>query len=115
MDINHLLKASKLDDFERMTEKEELSKELIMSNYINSMDPELKDRFKALKILMDEASKYDQNLQFETRKLELEFEKKYNQVYDMRTRFVNGEKGIEGLDQKQLVREWDKKAELLKD
>ena len=40
-----------LGDFKQLTEDEELRAEMKMSKYINEMDDEFKERFKALKVL----------------------------------------------------------------
>lgn len=77
-------------DFKKMSEEEELRQNLKMSKYISEMDAELTDRFKALKILMDDCHDLDEEEQMEYRKLELEFEEKYKVIYAMREKLVNG-------------------------
>jgi hypothetical protein len=45
------------------------------------MDDELKDRFKALKVIQNQLRGADDEEQKEIRKLEVEFESKYQQIY----------------------------------
>ena len=58
-------------------EDEEAKLELKMSKHINELDDELKDRFKALKVIQNLLRQADDEEQKEIRKLEVEFEKKY--------------------------------------
>lgn len=53
------------------------------------MDDELKDRFKALYVLQETCKDLDEEEQKEIRKLELEYESKYKQIYAQRERIIN--------------------------
>lgn len=55
-----------------------------ISKTINDMDAELTGRFKAMKVIQDDVKKYDEEHSREYRKLEVEFEKKYKEVYAIR-------------------------------
>jgi len=71
-------------------EEEQAKSDLKMSNLINEMDDELKDRFKALKTIQDFVHEMDEDEQKEIRKLEIVFEEKYKEIYSMRERIING-------------------------
>lgn len=49
-----------LGDYKKMTQDEEIKANHKMSKYINDMDDELKDRFKALKVLQDYIHEFDE-------------------------------------------------------
>jgi hypothetical protein len=53
------------------------------------MDAELKDRFKALYVLQETCKDFDEEEQNEIRKLEIEYELKYKQIYAQRERIIN--------------------------
>lgn len=82
-----------------------------ISKFINEMDAELKDRFKALKALQDGIQDADDDESKEIRKLEVEFEKKYKEIYRMREQIVNGKLSLPA----ELVKEFDERAEKVKD
>lgn len=85
-----------------------------MSKYINEMDVELTDRFKALKVLMDDCNDIDEEEQTEYRKLELQFEEKYKEIYAMREKLVNG-KNDESYLMADILKEFDEVAVKFKD
>ena len=82
-------------DLKKMTEDETTKSEHKMSDYINKMDEELRDRFKALKIIQDDVHKFEEEEQEEIRKLELEYEEKYKEIYKLRDLVVNGKAEID--------------------
>ena len=62
-----------------------------ISKTINDMDAELKDRFKAMLTIQNDIKKYDEEHSREYRKLEVQFEKKYKEVYAIRDQLISGE------------------------
>ena len=60
---------------------EEIKIEHQISKTINDMDAELKDRFKALMTIQNDMKKYDEEHSVEYRKIEVEFERKYKEIY----------------------------------
>ena len=52
-----------------------------LSTAVNQMPEEITDRFKAMKVLYDECLEIDEEQQAEYRKVELMFEKLYEDVY----------------------------------
>lgn len=73
----------------KMTEEETNEQNLKITNCITNMDAELKDRFKALFILQETCKDFDEEEQKEIRKLEIEYENKYKQIYAQRERIIN--------------------------
>ena len=65
-------------------EQEEAKHSLKISKYIKEMDEELQDRFKALKSIQDLIMEADEEETKEIRKIEIEFEKKYQEIYRIR-------------------------------
>ena len=55
-----------------------------MCKDINAMPEEVRDRFKALKVLYDQVNALDDEEEKEYRKLELKYEKLYQEVYEKR-------------------------------
>ena len=55
-----------------------------MCKDINSMPDEVKDRFKALKVLYDQVNDMDEEEEKEYRLLELKYEKLYQEIYAKR-------------------------------
>jgi len=80
-----------LGHFGKLNEDEETEKNFKMSKYIQEMDDELKNQFKALKALQDMLHDADEEEQKEVRKLELEYEEKYKEIYIARDLLINGE------------------------
>ena len=77
------------------------------------MDDELKDRFKALKMLQDDTKKFDEEHSVEYRKLEVEFERKYKEIYAMRDTLLAGKEHLP--DHAELLKEFDAIAIKMKD
>lgn len=77
-----------------MDQGEEDKHQLKLSKYINEMDAEIKDRFKALKSIQDLLQQADEEEQVEIRKLELEFELKYKEIYSIREKIINGKQDL---------------------
>lgn len=84
-----------LGDYKKMTEDEEAKAGYKLSKHINDMDAELKDRFKALKVLQDTVHDLDEEEQREMRKLEIQFEEKYKEIYAARELLINGKVEID--------------------
>ena len=70
-------------------EQEQAKADLKMSKLIMEMDDELKERFKALKSIQDYVHECDEEEQKEIRKLEIIFEDRYKEIYNMRERIIN--------------------------
>lgn len=85
--------------------------DLTITKYIQSIDPELRDRFKALHTLQCITKEMDEEETEGIRKLELEFEEKYKQIYATRELLINGKSEIDSA----LVKAFDETAEKLKD
>lgn len=65
----------------------------------------------ALKVMEDMIREADKEEQKEIRKLEVQFEEKYKEIYRLREELINGKAS---LDEK-LIAEFDKRAEKMKD
>lgn len=61
-----------------------------MNTDISNMPAEVRDRFKALKVLYDQANEIDHEEEKEYRILELKYEKLYSEVYNKRRGLVTG-------------------------
>lgn len=92
-------------------EDDEIKLEYKMSTYIRSMDEELQGRFKALKVMTSMLQEADKEEQKEIRKLEVEFESKYKDIYRMREELINGKSDLD----KTLIEQFDLRAEKMKD
>ena len=66
-----------------------------MNKDINNMPVEVKDRFKALKVLYDQANQIDHEEEKEYRLLELKYEKLYAEVYKKRKDLLSGKSEID--------------------
>jgi hypothetical protein len=55
-----------------------------MSQMIEKMPAEVKGRFQALKVLYDQAQKLDDEEEVKYRGLEVEYDKKYQEIYELR-------------------------------
>lgn len=82
-----------------------------MSNYIREMDDEIKERFMAIKVMEDMIREADKEEQKEIRKLEVQFEDKYKEIYRLREELINGKQPLD----KKLIEEFDARAEKMKD
>lgn len=95
----------------KMTEEEEVQQLWKISKAINSMDAELKDRFKALKSIQDIIRDCDEEEQKEIRLLEIEFENKYKEIYSRREQLINGKVTPD----ESLIKEFEERATKMKD
>ena len=82
-----------------------------MSTYIKNMDAEVKGRFMALKVMEDSIKDISKEEQKEIRKLEIDFENKYKEIYRLREELINGKAEIDP----DLIAQFNKRAEKLKD
>jgi hypothetical protein len=98
-----------------MNEEEEAKAELEVSKHINQIDEELKDRFKALKVIQNQMHEFDEEEQKEVRKLEVIFEDKYKEIYELRRKFVNAGKDLDKVYGAKLVKEFNDRAADMKD
>ena len=73
----------------KKTDEENNEQKLKVTNHINNMDNESKDRFKALFILQEKLGDFDEEEENEIRKLELIYENKYKEIYAQRERIIN--------------------------
>lgn len=64
-----------------MTENETNEQNLKITNCISKIDDELKDRFKALYTIQSTCKDFDEEEVAEIRKLEIQYENKYKQIY----------------------------------
>ena len=85
--------------------------ELKISKYINEMDDELKDRFKALQAIQSFTREMDEEEAKDIRKLETEYENKYKEIYVLREALINGKSDLD----QALIEEFDKRATEMKD
>ena len=90
----------------KMTEEEEAQQDFKVSKYINEMDDELKDRFKALKAIQDYTKEFDEEESKQIREMEVEFEQKYKDVYRQRDAVVSGKEELN----KELIEAFNKRA-----
>ena len=95
----------------KYTEEEEIKQSLKVSKFINEMDEELKNRFKALKAIQDAVNEFDKEEQKEIRILEVEFEKKYKEIYAQRELIINGKMDLP----KDLIEEFGVRVKEMQD
>ena len=76
-------------------EGQALRSELRMSKYIKEMDAEVRERFMALKVMEDQLKDISKEEQKEIRKLEIEFENKYQEIYRLRTELTLGKADLD--------------------
>jgi hypothetical protein len=62
-----------------------------LSKDINAMPEEVRDRFKAIKVLYDDVNDLNEDEEREHRLLELKYEKLYQQVYEKRAALLMGD------------------------
>ena len=76
---------------DRMKYKDEETKgDHKISKTINEMDAEVRDRFKALKVIQDSCKKYEDEHSEAYRKLEVAYEVKYKEIYALRDQVIAG-------------------------
>ena len=76
---------------QKMNEEADAKTDLNISKHINGLEDELKDRFKALKVIQNDLHDMDEEEQKEVRKQEIIFEEKYREIYEMRRKFINAD------------------------
>jgi hypothetical protein len=103
---------SNTEDKDMFQDPEKMELDLKMSKIIDEMPEEVKDRFKALKVIYDEYNDMDEEEQAEYRKLELKYESKYAQIYSVRSKILNDDSFK---IPEELISEFNKRAEELKD
>ena len=79
---------------------------------INNMDPEVRDRFTAIKVLYDQCNDINDEEEKEHRELELKYEKLYAQVYAKRAALIRGEPDAVS---QELVEAFEVRADIFKD
>ena len=79
----------------KINENAEAKQELVISKHINELDEELKDRFKALKVIQNLLHEMDEEEQKEVRKQEIIFEEKYKEIYELRRQFINADPNMD--------------------
>lgn len=72
-----------------MTDKQVF--ELKIYNTINGLDEESRSKFKALALISDDLAKVSEDHDEETRQVEIDFEKKFNPIYELRSKIIQGE------------------------
>lgn len=93
------------------TEEEEVKHNLKINKFILGMDEELRDRFKALKAIQDLLQEADEEEQAQIRKIEIEFENKYKEIYSIREQIINGKLKLP----EDLIKDFEVRAEKVKD
>ena len=92
-------------------ENAETKLELKISKYIKEMDSEVRERFMALKVMEDMVKEADDEETKEIRKLEVDYEHKYKDIYGKRFELISGA----AQPNADLVAQFDKRAAQLKD
>jgi len=85
--------------------------ELKMSKLIETMPKEVKDRFKALKVQMDQVNILDEEEDKLYRELELKYDKLYKNIYEQRKQILIGENN----NCDHLIAEYEKREKELVD
>lgn len=78
---------------------------------INNMPLDVRDRFKAIKVIYDQCNDNDLELQELSRALEVKYEKLYKEVYQKRAALLSGSAELD----QALIDEFDKRRDILKD
>jgi hypothetical protein len=71
---------------------------------INNMPPEVRDRFKALKVLYDQVNDLGDEENKEHRELEIKYEKLYMDVYAKRAALIRGD--VDAVEE-ELIKQFD--------
>ena len=98
-----------------MNEEAEAKADLAISKHINELDDELKERFKALKVIQNLIHEFDEEEQKEVRKEEIVFEDKYKDIYELRRKYINADKSLDQAAGADLIKEFDARAAQMKD
>jgi len=85
-----------------------------MNTDINNMPEEVRDRFKALKVLYDQANEIDHEEEKEYRLLEVKYEKLYAEIYNKRRNLITGKDDVDtalvkAFDERKQIRQADEK------
>mmetsp|Transcript_4396 Transcript_4396/g.7452 ORF Transcript_4396/g.7452 Transcript_4396/m.7452 type:complete len:269 (-) Transcript_4396:333-1139(-) len=94
-----------------MDQDEETRHKFKLSKFVSELDEELRDRFKALKSLQDLLQEADEEEQKQIRQFELEYEKKYQEIYNTREEVINGKIDLPAA----LVTDFDERAAKVQD
>jgi len=62
-----------------------------LTEHINKMEAEYQGRFKALKVIQNMMHEADEEEQKAIRVLEVEYERKYAEIYSLRNKYINSE------------------------
>lgn len=81
---------------------------------INNMPYEVRDRFRAMKVLYDQTNDLALTEQSEMRDLLVKYEKLYQEVYKKRAAIIEG-KTVESIDEAALIKEFDSRTTILTD
>lgn len=100
---------------QKMNEDADTKADHSVSKHINEMDDELKDRFKALKVIQNECDEFDEEEQKEVRKQEINFESKYQEIYELRRKSINADPTLDKDMVAALIAEFDERAKQMQD
>lgn len=99
----------------KMNEEADTKADMNISKHINELDDELKDRFKALRVMQNQVHELDEEEQKLIRKEEIIFEEKYKEIYDLRHKNIAGAKDLDKAAQDELIKQFDERAEQMID
>jgi hypothetical protein len=101
-----------MTEVDNIEDPEQKEFELKMSKLIDTMPLEVKDRFKVLKVYMDQVNELDEEEDKEYRELELKYDKLYKTIYEQRRNIIMG---VEIADSENLIALYDKREKELDD
>ena len=115
--LSNLLSGMNMDPskMQQMNEEAEAKADLNISKHISELDEELRDRFKALKVIQNLMHDLNEEEQKEVRKQEIIFEEKYREIYDLRRMYINADKNVDAQMSQDLIKQFDERAEQMKD
>lgn len=100
-----------LGGVKKMTQEEEDQQNFKITKYIDEMDAEIRDRFKALQAIAVECRALDDEESKEIKELELQFENRYKEIYALREQVINEKSALD----KDLIAQFDERAKKMKD
>jgi nucleosome assembly protein 1-like 1 len=100
-----------LGGVKRMSQEEIDQQDFKITKYIDSMDPEVRDRFKALQAIAFICKGFDDEETKEIKELELQFENRYKEIYALRDALINEKTGVD----MNLVAQFNERAKKMKD
>lgn len=100
-----------LGGVKKMTQEEEDAQNFKITKHIDSMDAELRDRFKALQAIAFECKDLDDEESNEIKEIEIAFENRYKEIYDQRDILINEKADIDTV----LLEMFDIRAKKMKD